>query len=296
MIISSRQPPSKYIRRSPHTPLSVSSPKHGLQHLFREPPPSPRLPSLINQHGQKPPSNRHWISSMRLLAWLSGVGVIMWFVMSRIRLDHSPHVSFMSQDGREYEIVGDSALPDFPTPVVVTDRRGRLRWTVSIPPDRRFPLRPQEYADICQQSDEIAHHVAEMKFGPGKGHGHFSYYHIDRNFMDVREAEENGLLPGVKGMGWQTKGSENGMELWDSVVKGGGRVSQKLDAQNEEKGDEKEDGEEDEEEEVKVCEKSLTYVMETADAGLGNTLLGLWLAYGLAKSEGRAFFVDDTNW
>jgi hypothetical protein len=45
-----------------------------------------------------------------------------------------------------------------------------------------------------------------------------------------------------------------------------------------------------------VCEKSLTYVMETEDAGMGNTLLGMWMAYGLALKEGRAFFVDDTRW
>ena len=45
-----------------------------------------------------------------------------------------------------------------------------------------------------------------------------------------------------------------------------------------------------------VCEKSLTYVMETGDAGMGNTLLGMWIAYGLALKEERAFFVDDTRW
>ncbi|KAF2665884.1 hypothetical protein BT63DRAFT_416323 [Microthyrium microscopicum] len=45
-----------------------------------------------------------------------------------------------------------------------------------------------------------------------------------------------------------------------------------------------------------VCQKSMTYVMETEDAGMGNTLLALWLAYGLAKKEGRAFFVDDSRW
>lgn len=45
-----------------------------------------------------------------------------------------------------------------------------------------------------------------------------------------------------------------------------------------------------------TCEKSLTYVMETADAGMGSTLLGMWLAYGLATKEGRPFFVDDLRW
>ncbi|KAL8770713.1 MAG: hypothetical protein Q9209_003580 [Squamulea sp. 1 TL-2023] len=36
--------------------------------------------------------------------------------------------------------------------------------------------------------------------------------------------------------------------------------------------------------------------METADAGLGKTLLGLWIAFGLAQEERRAFFIDDSNW
>ncbi|KAH0536532.1 hypothetical protein FGG08_006605 [Glutinoglossum americanum] len=275
MIISSRQPPSQYIRRS-HTPLGISPAKHGFKRLFQEPPPSPRLPSLVNQRGQRPPTNRHWLS-MRLLAWLCGVGLILWFAVSRLRLEHRPPpVSFMSHDGQEYEIVGDSALPDYPTPVVVTDRRGRLRWTISIPPARQFPLRPDEYSDICQQSEEIAHHVAELKYGAGKGHGHFDYYHLDKNFMDVREAEENGLLPGMAVMG-----KKQGKGIWGSIVGGEGLAGEDFDA--------KEAG-------MEMCEKSLTYVLETTDAGLGNTLLGLWMAYGLAKEEGRAFFIDDTNW
>lgn len=49
-------------------------------------------------------------------------------------------------------------------------------------------------------------------------------------------------------------------------------------------------------ERLPTCERSLTYVMETSDAGMGNTLLGMWLAYGLATKEGRTFFVDDTRW
>ena len=43
-----------------------------------------------------------------------------------------------------------------------------------------------------------------------------------------------------------------------------------------------------------VCERSLTYVLDGTDAGLGSTLLGLWLSYSLAKQEDRAFFIDDT--
>jgi hypothetical protein len=47
---------------------------------------------------------------------------------------------------------------------------------------------------------------------------------------------------------------------------------------------------------AQTCKSSLTYVMDTDDAGMGNTLLSLWLAYGIAVKEGRAFFVDDARW
>jgi len=36
--------------------------------------------------------------------------------------------------------------------------------------------------------------------------------------------------------------------------------------------------------------------METSDAGSENSLMGLWMSYGLAQKEDRAFFVDDTRW
>lgn len=44
-----------------------------------------------------------------------------------------------------------------------------------------------------------------------------------------------------------------------------------------------------------LCKSSLIYVLDNSDAGLGSSLLGLWLAYGLAQFEKRAFFVDDTK-
>lgn len=45
-----------------------------------------------------------------------------------------------------------------------------------------------------------------------------------------------------------------------------------------------------------ICETSLTFVMQSEDAGLGKTLMQLWLSYGLAQKQGRSFFIDDTNW
>lgn len=45
-----------------------------------------------------------------------------------------------------------------------------------------------------------------------------------------------------------------------------------------------------------VCESSLTFALDTQDTSFGKSLLMLWLSYGLAKKEGRAFFVDDSRW
>ncbi|KXT00984.1 hypothetical protein AC578_8194 [Pseudocercospora eumusae] len=45
-----------------------------------------------------------------------------------------------------------------------------------------------------------------------------------------------------------------------------------------------------------VCERSMTFLLESDDASFGQTLLRLWLSYGLAKEEGRAFFLDDSRW
>lgn len=45
-----------------------------------------------------------------------------------------------------------------------------------------------------------------------------------------------------------------------------------------------------------ICETSLTYLLESKNAGFGVGLMGLWSAYGLAKREGRSFFVNDRDW
>lgn len=47
---------------------------------------------------------------------------------------------------------------------------------------------------------------------------------------------------------------------------------------------------------VPVCERSLTYVLDADDSSFGKSLLLLWLSYGLAKKERRAFFIDDSRW
>lgn len=157
--------------------------------------------------------------------------------------------------------MGGDELPDEPVPIVVTDKEGQPRWTISIPSELEFPLAPSDYSSICSQSGQVADHVTDLTEEPTRfrrkrraGHkAHHGYYYEDPNFMDVVDAEAEGLLPGL-----------------------------------EEEDDSADEGE--------VCEKSLTFVLQTEDAGLGKTLLRLWMSYGLAQKEGRAFFIDDTNW
>lgn len=45
-----------------------------------------------------------------------------------------------------------------------------------------------------------------------------------------------------------------------------------------------------------TCTSSMTFSMTMEDVSFGKTLLMLWMSYGLAKKEGRAFFVDDSQW
>lgn len=47
---------------------------------------------------------------------------------------------------------------------------------------------------------------------------------------------------------------------------------------------------------VEICDASLTYMLESKNAGFGVALMGLWSAYGLAKKEGRSFFINDRDW
>lgn len=175
---------------------------------------------------------------------------------------------------KEYEMVGQDNLPDFPTPIVVTDRRGRAKWTVSIPPTYEFPLAPREYADMCAKCREVSSRVGRMHshspmtaamdqislMGSGA-----SSQDTDRYFLDVRDAEREGFLPGPRG-----KVSGRGGQL---LGVDGNSLAEKT-----------------------VCKSSLTFVLESDDAGLGKTLMALWMAYGLAKREGRAFFVEDARW
>lgn len=282
MVLQSRKSPRLPLRRnnSPFGgfekgPMSSTSSRFNFNHLLASPPPSPSLPALIPRHGSVPPSPTPR-RLLRVVIWFSGFLSVLYLASSILGTGRPvPSVGWPTHAEQEYEMVGEDLLPDFPTPVVVSDKRGRAKWTVSIPPSYEFPLRPNEYREICQQTMEVSNHVADLHSHKHVIHpGHFSYYHVDPHFMDVAEAHRHGMLSGpvAKGVSF----AETMKTDRQSSIVGTNDLGSLV--------------------EQEVCKTSMTFVMETEDAGLGPTLMMLWSAYGLAQKEGRAFFIDDSRW
>ncbi|KAF1953812.1 hypothetical protein CC80DRAFT_418769 [Byssothecium circinans] len=234
--------------------------------LSPSPPPSPNLPSLIPRHGKRPPLVKaHTRLVKRLLIGCCGVAILGWLVVRQIYANQS-QVDFQEQGG-EWEMVGGSKLPEEPSALVLQDTQGKTKWTVSIPSSYDFPLTPHQYRDICQQAMEVSSVVRQDVQGGGVGRRMLGYNQKDQYYIDVAEAEAQKFLPPSKNTG-RPKG------FVDDVA-----MASKANAMG-----------------LKVCERSLTYVMETADAGFGNTMMRLWMSYGLAVAENRTFFVDDSRW
>ncbi|KAH8885203.1 hypothetical protein GQ53DRAFT_810412 [Thozetella sp. PMI_491] len=280
MIVS---PPRINLRRATSynkhdAPLSSTSSRFNFNHLvFASPPPSPGLPSLSPPLKKPKKGIQGFIRPtrvIRLVIWALGSFLI--FQVVSLIIQHAPNLSSSSwtsgsQDG--YEMVGQDRLPDFPTPVVVTDKRGRAKWTVSIPSNYDFPLSPAQYADVCAKCREVSDRVQALRshsHGLPQNYLSFGSASPDSSFVDVQEAEAAGYLPGRAGrekvLGKQAQGGDVIGESKDGLV------------------------------EVPVCQRSMTFVLESQDAGMGHSLLTLWTAYGLAQKEGRAFFIDDTRW
>lgn len=175
-------------------------------------------------------------------------------------------------------LIDDEISLQEPMPVLIANPKGGPRFSISLPPQLQYPLKPSEYSSICSRSDDLARRLRHQnsRSGYSQNKGCKEYYQKDPNFMDVREAEQHGILP-VKQIG----GPSSDLPVSDDLRRRS--VEEELDS-GQTVGNRK------------ICEKSLTYVLETTDAGIGKTLLGLWLSYGLADKEGRAFFIDDSNW
>ena len=291
MILSRQVRPTMALRRTQSaTPSTLSKPtfkedgvdfakKYGFHQLLKSPLPSPALPSIVPRHGKKPPprqARRALRLLVRLCMWMCGVSVLCWFASTVLTSSELPSV-YVSPDGQTYKFVPDESIPLEAKPVLVTDKRGKAKWTISIPSALEFPLSPSDYANICQRADEISEHLQGIKSDFTRIGGSFRYYHRDPNFIDVQEAEQDGLLRGTSKSTAESKHGPVALEAGKDFEVGNRKIVKAASGKE-------------------TCGSSLTYVMDTTDAGLGKTLMGLWMSYGLAKEEGRAFFIDDTNW
>ncbi|KAK1754986.1 hypothetical protein QBC47DRAFT_402338 [Echria macrotheca] len=240
-------------------PLSSTSARFNFNHLVFSPPPSPGLPSL-SPPPRKPSKGLAGLVRpsriIRYTVWVICVLVI-YYILAFIVQSSEFLLAVGGPRTTGQEPTTQEDLPDFPTAIVVADNRGRHKWTVSIPETERFPLTPAQYAEICTRCRQIS---------AGLSHASDS---ANRYFLDVREAQEEGHLPRPHEKSKIIK-QRHEIDAVKDTTKGS---SQKP-----------------------VCSKSLTFVLESSDAGLGNTLMMLWTAYGLAEREGRAFFLDDTRW
>lgn len=213
---------------------------------------------------------------MRLLGWTVFISSFFFVIRLVIGGPHGlPLLGRSSHPQDDYDMVAGDALPDFPTPVILTDASGRTKWTVSIPPNHDFPLAPSQYSDICAKCREVSSKV-EALHSSNRGLpqtllalGSHSESQ-DRQFIDVADAQGEGLLGG-----WTVKLSDVGKKRLEGNIVGESKGAPL---------------------EKPICQQSMTFVLESEDAGLGTTIMLLWMAYGIAQKEGRSFFIDDSRW
>ncbi|KAL8413933.1 hypothetical protein RB594_005243 [Gaeumannomyces avenae] len=260
-------------------PLSSTSSRFSFNHLvFASPPPSPRLPTLVPPPPRRNSGAPRPSRVLKAVFWVMVASLMLYSALARVK--HSAVLSWLDmvgpQGAERYEMVPWDSLPDFASPIVLDDRKRGASWTVSIPPGHRFPLSVKEYAEMPAQCREVSRRVNELRQQSKHSiHNPFSRIDASSYFIDIREAERVGILPGLLGRAKKAPGSgqhaaeeDRGMvgELKGHLVNG------------------------------EVCATSLIFVLESADAGLGKTLMAMWTAYGLAQQQGRAFFIDDSRW
>ena len=252
-------------------PVSATSSTFNFNHLLFSPPASPSLPSLVPKPKRrssdllkKARPSRLLRRALGLILSVSGLVLLLFTFRNR---DSIPAVwPYFSE--QEYEMVGQDAFPDFPTPIVIQDAQGRTKWTVSIPPSHPFPLTTDEYAEMGNQCREVAARAQDLHRSALLSEKVLTTYDAtDANFVDVDEAERTGLLlhPPLE--------SKPGKDVGHFIGADAASLAGKP-----------------------VCESSMTFVLESTDAGIGNSLMMLWTFYGLAKSQGRSFFIDDSRW
>ncbi|RFU73389.1 hypothetical protein TARUN_8849 [Trichoderma arundinaceum] len=269
-------PPRLNLRRNAsynnyeRAPLSSTSARFSFNHLLFSPPPSPSLPVLVPRPKKTSPAKVLIARPSRVLRYMLYFATLvttLYFARLAFRNKESIIAVWPHFTTDEFEMVGQDAIPDFPTPIVVSHSHSRSKWTVSIPHNRDFPLTVEEYADMGSKCREVSAHTRELRGkAPLSDEEKLNYDAVDDYFVDVYEAELYGLLPPIgHGNTAQKTGHFVGLN-WEAMAG------------------------------LPVCQSSVTYVLESSDAGLGTAVMSMWMLYGLAKQDGRAFFVDDSHW
>ncbi|KAL6694917.1 hypothetical protein J3F84DRAFT_33790 [Trichoderma pleuroticola] len=250
-------------------PLSSTSARFNFNHLLFSPPPSPSLPALVPRPKKSPakaliarPSRvlRYMLYSITLFTTL-------YFARLAFRNKESIIAVWPHFTTEEFEMVGQDAIPDFPTPIVVSHSNSKSKWTMSIPHHYDFPLTVEEYDGMGSKCREVSAHTRELRGkAPLSDEDKLNYDAVDEYFVDVYEAELYGLLPPVTHRDTTPKSGHFVGLNWESMAG------------------------------LPICQSSVTYVLESSDAGLGTAVMGMWMLYGLAKQDGRAFFIDDSRW
>ncbi|GAM86513.1 hypothetical protein ANO11243_045270 [Dothideomycetidae sp. 11243] len=161
--------------------------------------------------------------------------------------------------------------PADPEPVLFEDSDGRKRWTISIPERFGFPLRPSQYRDMCSKGYGVRKTIRDTQEQLPRIKRRTSrpvdaYYSQDDSYMEIHEAIARGILNSTQ----QPPIAVVGGEPQPSLTKNAPAL--------------------------RMCDRSLTFVLEMEEAGFGKALLSLWLSYGLARRERRAFFIEDSKW
>ncbi|KAI9171539.1 hypothetical protein HJFPF1_01025 [Paramyrothecium foliicola] len=256
-------------------PLSSTSSRFNFNHLLFSPPPSPSLPALVPRRKKQPHSPTRILTTrpkraFRVLFYFVGSILTIYALTTSLRSQNvrpRAEPDLFQPKATEVEMVGQDTLPNFPTPVLLNGSNSKPKWTVSVPPEYDFPLSIQEYSDMMDQCREVSSHAeAAAKKAPISTQTILGFKASKDRFVDVFEAEKNNLLPATtKALAANEAGQFVGVQTNSMFGK-------------------------------PVCQTSMTFVLESTDAGLGNSLMLMWTLYGLAKEQGRAFFVEDSRW
>ncbi|KAF2221789.1 hypothetical protein BDZ85DRAFT_133505 [Elsinoe ampelina] len=222
---------------------------------------SDALPSPLLKHAQETQRRQPVYRKLFSQASKQSIAVALlcgiFFLWRAVLLLSSLHIIALPSFSR-YSLLEGTSIPSGPEPLIIQDQSGNKRWTISIPSNATFPLRPHEYKDICSKSTSLN---KLLSLSDSSTTISDKYYHQDPMFVDPSSSSARTVFPATQ-------------DTQPISIVGATPETATL----------------------PICRKSLTFLLETSEAGFGASLLSLWLSYGLAQKEGRAFFIDDSRW